>query len=150
MTTLDGRLLDEVRSALEQGRSAEDARSLRRRLFRAGLLALVSLVTLVPSWHISRMPGWAMIAVIAAIVSVLLLLRYRELGVQPPRAASHDEVIRVAKKSSRCPRCGRLVLPVEQDECLACGALVKPGEAILVMAAVLALIVGTTLWRVYH
>src|SRR5262245_12095691 len=111
-----------VRASLEQGTSEEDVRRLRRRVLRGLLFALAPLANLFAA-RVESGRHFMIVGSLTILVVVATLWRYRSLAPVGPRVVSDDEVEQAAREAQRCPRCGHIVLTVEQGECLDCGAL---------------------------
>jgi hypothetical protein len=112
----------------------------------------VPLFLFLVSGEFSSLPSRIQLVVSTAwVVAVALAARrYYRLKHLGPRVISEEEVLRVTAKTQRCSGCGALVLPADAGECLRCGRIVKPLEALLTVAAFVAVMLGTILWGIYR
>ena len=93
---------------------------------------------------------WTAVVGLGILLPASFAYRYSRSRRGPRDVVSEAEVVKVARKSARCPGCNALVLPADAGECLACGRLVKPMESVLIVAAFLAIMVGSILWGIYR
>jgi hypothetical protein len=152
MTAASNSVEEAVRAHLQAGTSEAEAALRRRRLLRNVLMGGSPLLLSIVFGRFSQASGitWMAILGLGTLVLASFAYRYRRLRPGLREVVPEAEVENVARKSTRCPGCGTLVLPDDAGECIACGRLVKPLEAVLTVAAFLALVIGSILWGIYR